>query len=443
MKFTPAAIMTLASLVGGIHAGGSLRGAMEQEPSEAIPSSTGISTESLQDELMDQQLETQKDNSLWPQESSKIRIYRGFKHDWQRTVVGFRVPHRISLLESAVEDDSFLMGQSTGVDGNFQSPEGYYSTIESPQLITKEGSVHLTWDDRTSDGAYPQANTNKKMQFKVDITDVPSNDAEHAVFLQGIKINSSCEDAKQPDGKPCNSNGFWPWRMAFNIEECNVDESRNNMICDLDVEINRAWTPSKGGLPGIEEKPLNQVLSFDVDVNFGYISGPSDTFKATRGDPTVSRGAARQRAPVSGQRIIEGVANMPQGTIAMTGMEFSFKRTGTAANTNHLGRYINTLNFDVRDVGYDAATGSLNYRWSNQVGITDTVVATDVEYKISPLLLQFGHEDATVQSGRAVGPICVDSNGAPFFSVWRRCTRGSFVSPSLGPLQTRDSVQLN
>ena len=166
MKFTTAAIMTLASLVGGIHAGGNLRGATEQGPSEAIPSLAGNSTESLQGGLIEEdwQLETQKDNSLWPRESSKIRIYRGFKHDWQRTVTGFRVPHRISLLETAVEDDRFLMGQSTGVDGNFQSPEGYYSTIESPQLITKEGSVHLTWDDRTSDSVYPQANTNKKLQ---------------------------------------------------------------------------------------------------------------------------------------------------------------------------------------------------------------------------------------------------------------------------------------
>src|SRR5690349_5989001 len=74
-----------------------------------------------------------KQNDVW--------LWQGFEHFWERTFLGFAIPHRLSKLASYIEPTTepaidaaptFSMAQSTGVDGNAMRPRGYYSVISHP-----------------------------------------------------------------------------------------------------------------------------------------------------------------------------------------------------------------------------------------------------------------------------------------------------------------------
>ena len=59
---------------------------------------------------------------------SAFRYWRGFRHEWLREVLGFRLPHRISRLHDFLDEDGFHFAQSTGVDGNFMPGSHLWTT---------------------------------------------------------------------------------------------------------------------------------------------------------------------------------------------------------------------------------------------------------------------------------------------------------------------------
>jgi hypothetical protein len=58
--------------------------------------------------------------------TGSLLLWQGFTHDWERRVVGFRVPHRISHFENYLTNPTedangtFVFAQNTGVDGNYR-----------------------------------------------------------------------------------------------------------------------------------------------------------------------------------------------------------------------------------------------------------------------------------------------------------------------------------
>ncbi len=201
------------------------------------------------------------------------------------------------------------------------------------------------------------------------------------------------------------------------------------------MDIFRAWTPNRGGLPGIEEKPLNERLSYEVQVLYTALFGSPETFRATRAERVTSRAPARQDDAPSGEASVVGAPGFRLGAVAFTGLAFDFVRTGTADNTQHLGRYVGTLDFGIDDRSYRADTGELRFGWRNQVWIPDTVVATDAAYALSVVLLQLGHPSAQVSEDAEVeGWLCANSTEeAPLLTRWERCGTSGF-----GPEQTLD-----
>ena len=46
---------------------------------------------------------------------SAFFIWKGFFHDWQRTAVGFKTPHRISTLKNYIDNMAIFEGPGTGI----------------------------------------------------------------------------------------------------------------------------------------------------------------------------------------------------------------------------------------------------------------------------------------------------------------------------------------
>ncbi|RME90166.1 MAG: hypothetical protein D6767_07265, partial [Candidatus Hydrogenedentota bacterium] len=209
------------------------------------------------------------------------------------------------------------------------------------------------------------------------------------------------------------------------------------------IDIRRAWTPNKGGFAinifGLnlgEIKPFNRVLDFDLRVYYTVIGGNNEDFSYTKGAEIIRTGTGRDSSPKSGSASIYGDAGYQTGMVALKGYGFTFSKYGTKDKNNHLGRYIGGLQFKVSDSSYSSSLGKLTYNYSMQVWVPDTVVNTNVSYSLKPILLQF-NSASKAGNKSATGSLCINSNGAPFFSVWKKCGSGD-----KGPEQSEDIVNI-
>ncbi len=404
------------------------------------PSLTPVSTVSLGDT-----------NATVDEKNHSAFIWKGFQHEWLRTVIGFKIPHRISKFDSYINnedhqvegswtsDATFTFGQSTGVDGNFMKPVGYYGAVNSPGIYTSRGNVSMSWTDNGDGGTYPKAKSVINQTVSIDLNRNILNYGNldnYAVFLRGIKLDSNCDNAKQPAGETCNSNGMWPYKMYFKIHSCG--RSYDTLNCTLTVNVYRAWTPNKGGLPLIEEKPFNDKLDFDLKVYYTVIGGDNGDFKFTEGTEFSRTGKGRDNDAKTGTKTIYGSSGYSTGTAVMTAFGFEFTKFGSKKKNNHLGRYIGKVYFRLKDSYYSSGAGYINYNYYTQVWVPDTVVNTNVTYKMKASLLQFGATGTSVAKGKsAQGSLCINSNGAPFFSKWKKCGSGD-----KGPARSEHKLQI-
>ena len=393
-------------------------------------------------------------------EDRALYLWQGYDHEWLRTVLGFRIPHRISQFDSYVADESHTgsgdgqsgdwqstanlhFGQATGVDGNFMKPLGYYGAAHAPGLHVERAEMHLTWTDEVVDvdvggTAYPRAESTRVETIEVDLARASLGYGgldQYDVVLRGVALQTTCDDNWQPPGEPCNSNGMWPYRFAVAVDECAVTDQV--LSCPLTVEMHRAWTPNRGGLPGIEEKPLNKRLDFDVRVYYAVLGGDLDRVGLQRGATVSGVGLGRDNAPFTATASITGVGagQFPQAAIGLQRFGFTLSPANGNANQNHLGRYIGGWRVRVRDLGYDPATGTVDVEHMTQLWVPDTVAETSVAYESAALLIQITG-DGSAHGGRSVeGSLCSNSSdAAPPFSTWERCGE-----PDKGPEQTHDA----
>ncbi len=419
-------------------------GGMDADTDAATDAATDTSADSAPDvpadALVDSQTDTRLPDTGALSSPQAAFLWQGFDHEWLRNVAGFRVPHRVSRLDSAVTEvfsrtdgegaAQTAFAQSTGVDGNYMDPQMRWGALSSAGLFVDHGEVTTRFTDDGSGGEYPRAMSSREMMIEVAL---PTGvDQAHAV-LRGFQLESVCDPALQPAGEPCNSNGFWPYRMSVGIAACTT--SGGSATCAVTVEIGRAWTPNRGGIRGIEEKPFNDKLTYDITVLYSVIGGGADVLAATASEAIVANAPARNNDPQVVSSVLAGARGVA-GAVGLTRFGFTFLRTGAADARQHLGRYIGRLNFGIEPGEYDPASGAIEVDHIMQVWIPDTVVATDVDYEMRSVLLVLKDADSRALAGQvADGEICRNSAPeAPLFSRWNRCGGGDF-----GPEQVEDT----
>ena len=356
-----------------------------------------------------------------------IFVWRGFDHDWLRTVAGFRTPHRVSKLHSFVSTEGgraqFAFGQATGVDGNYMRPVGHYAVLRAPGVGSVQRSVTLAWTDEVDGGRYPQACSDRGAELSVDLADaflgrVPE---QHAVVLSGFQLQSRCDPQKQPADNPRNSDGMWPFKLGVWLGEP-VREG-TTLRCPVNVHVYRAWTPMLGGLPPFEIKPLNARLDIEVTVMVTVVAGDEGALRVTRGPEVGASTSARSTREVDIDATVRGVRERyPHAVSALHGFGFELLRSSRLPMHGHLGRYLNNLRFRVEDGAYDSQRGVLEVAHRAQVWVPSTVVPTDVRCTLGSTLLQLG-PGARVRTNQQVrGQLCSNSTDqAPFFSRWCEC----------------------
>jgi hypothetical protein len=388
-----------------------------------------------------------------PDSAHGALLWQGFHHEWLRTVVGFRVPHRISLLDSYLSDESFSLlptgseqaqamfhfGQDTGVDGNYMKPIGYLAGVASPGLAVLRGEQELTFSDQGDGGMYPKAISDLQQTISVDLQQAAlayGQLSSYTMVLRGFALQLKCDDSKQPPSEPCNSNGMWPYHWHVGVADCQI--ANGKLSCPLKVQISRAWTPNKGGISGLEEKPFNQVLDFQLRVMYTVLGANSDAAHFVAPTSMTASGLGHDSSPQLVSQQVMGVGNQSYAyaVSALRGFGFTFSPSETGDKFNHLGRYIGSLLFQIRDQGYDPASGLLNHQASMQVWMPDTVAQSKVDYTMDSLVIQLQGAPGWAPPTKEVqGSLCSNSQDAPFFSTWKKCS-----DADKGPEQNQQSV---
>jgi hypothetical protein len=382
-----------------------------------------------------------------PTRSSELLLWRGYHHEWLRHVLGFRVPHRISQFDSYVRTvqkagesagGEFHFGQNTGVDGNFMKPRGYWRSVHAPGVGVLETQTRIAFTDDSDGREVPKASTRwvETVVFNLDRPEMGHGRwNNYTVVLRGVKLDITCDDRLQPQDEPCNSNGMWPYR--FHIKVGNCEHKEQQLHCDLEARIARAWTPNQGGLPPIEVKPFNDKLSFDLVVFTTAIGGPDSSFHAQTARVQPVSGRLRDEEPHMLERTVQGLPGYVNGVMAVTEFGFELSAHRDEERYQNLGRYIGAWGFGLTDLSYDNQSGLMRYMQRSQVWVPDTVVDANVTYSIGATLLQFGQGSRLSDNGVAAGQICNQSNGAPFFSAWNRCG-----DADVGPERSEDVVTI-
>lgn len=357
-------------------------------------------------------------------------IWQGFDHTWLRRALGiFALPHRVSLFRSRplqevhVESQGgvhssvlWQFGQSTGVDGDYMEPQAHVARLYAPDVAMYRGRLHFSTVDQIADRRSPRA----LARFNDGLRIPASSDFEgHAVALvRGLSFRSACMD--EPD--QCNSDGIWPYRFRVELAPCKRVGSE--WMCPATIEVGRAWTPGRGGLKYFEEKPLNERMAIEVDLDWVVLEGEGDALSSSTFVFENALGSNRQiteeeqalPVPVVGDGTYQAAA------VGLSSFGFQFyPRRGRKKDANR-GRYVAGWNLRVQDRDYDPDAGVFVVGHSGGIWLPQTVKRTGVGIELGITIAQLGHPDASVVEVPPIeGRLCSDSHEAPFFSKWTRC----------------------
>jgi hypothetical protein len=358
-------------------------------------------------------------------------IWQGFEHRWRRRAFGsFAVPHRVSRFANLVTDEQHAwtehglrssgnvsFAQSTGVDGDWMLPAAFLSRLHAPDLRVDRERRTYSFVDQVQDPDAPRA-----FRRFHDVLRVPAAEAETTAVavLGGMAIRSKCLDG---DGV-CNSDGLWPYRFAIELAPCaRVDDE---LVCPLQVEIGRAWTPNRGGVKLIEEKPVSQRMSIEIEVPIVLLSGSSSALAAT--PITFERAVGSNREQVGeAQQIpvpVHGGGRFPLATVGLTALGFAFYPAGTRHDLEQRGRYVGGWDLHVRPAAYDPTEGLFTLSHAGSIFLPRTVRRTGVGIELGMAVVQLAHPEARLDElAPTTTTLCSDGHDAPFFSRWIRCER--------------------
>ncbi len=385
-------------------------------------------------------------NNRVPTKNRAAVIWQGFEVEWLRQAAGFRTPHRFGSFTSRTTAQNHTLSQSSwratanakfefspGVDGDYARPILRYALAYGPKVAVTTGSVNFSftddvtgdYDNPNSSGRFPKAESRKHKREWIKLGKIHNHGGydNYAVVLRGVTIGIECVEG-QP-GHACNSDGIWPHRMYFSVDNCS--EKGGTLKCDFDLELFRSWTPDKGG-----GKALNDKMAFDVDIHYTIVGGndgdfhAGDTKRITRSG-TTGGSAATSMAKVrkTETRTITGRPGYDHATMGLTAFGFELSKSGSAKNRGHLGRYISGLQFTIADRGYDRSAGAMDWSYAVALWAPTTVNKSNVTYELRGKLLQFGAGSEVTSSAKtgagptevwldrsATGTACVEG---PFF----------------------------
>jgi hypothetical protein len=358
-------------------------------------------------------------------------LWQGFEHRWRRRAFGsFAVPHRVSRFANLITDEQHLLApgglrstasvafaQSTGVDGDWMVPAAFLSRLHAPDVQVRREQRTFAFADQVQDPDAPRAFRRFHEVLRVPAPDV---DTAAVVLLGGMAIRSKCLDGDDL----CNSDGLWPYRFGIELSPCaRVDDE---LVCPLQVEIGRAWTPNRGGVKLIEEKPVSERMSIEIDVPLILLSGTSEALAAT---PIVfERAMASNREQIAGaQQIpvpVPGGDRYPHATVGLTALGFEFYPAGTRNDLENRGRYVGGWDLHVRPAAYDPTAGLFTLSHAGSIFLPRTVRRTGVGIELGMAIVQLGHPDARLDElPPTTTTLCSDGDEAPFFSRWIRCDK--------------------
>ncbi len=404
-------------------------------------------------------------------------LWQGFDHEWRRFVVlprEGRVPHRISRLASYTQTDavsqsdisgSFRFAQSTGVDGNYMWPSGYWSAIYSPDVTVLQQSRQLQWTDAiNASGASnaPFATSDKTLDIQLTVPE----GSQVAAILNGIDLEVSCDNSKQPADLPCNSDGLWPYDFYVGFDQCRtvaengttMGANTRTLNCPLQIRIHRGWTPNKGGLqipPFFNEiKPLNHRLDISMTVHYSLLQGPDTALHTTYPDPFIHTRSLQNIQPMQGEHVMTWQDAFPDSRLAsgITGFGFQLHEPLAmldvwhllGSDTRRLGRYIARLRFQTDNPDLDQDHTLLTLPYSTHVWSPITVVDSLVTTRLETAILEFAENSFTGNQNRARGKLCINSTDqAPAFSRWQFCSLNHWLARWIyGNEQASDSVSI-
>lgn len=367
-----------------------------------------------------------------PVDAHTALLWTGFEHRWQRRVIGmWAVPHRVSEFDSRVVDErhwhdgealtsefTVRMAQSTGVDGDWMRPTAWFTRVYSPDLQVHRGSLRFETVDHLVDLPAPRAFSRLHRFVSLD---APLREDQVAVALvAGVTFRSRCADRRDA----CNSDGIWPYRFLVALAPCHA--RADGLVCPAMVEVGRAWTPNRGGLPGFGVKPLNQRMVLDTELHYVVLIGPRETlgwrtavFESTL--PSTRR-IVQQEQVVTGQ--VPGLSAFRVAAVGLSSFGFQFFPTGKRTKLQHRGRYLQGWGMRVRALGLDPTTETVSVGHEGGIRLPRTVRQSGVGFELGITTVLLGHPEARAElMPVAEGTLCADSEGAPFFSTWRRCGR--------------------
>ncbi len=359
-------------------------------------------------------------------------LWQGFEHTWERKALGiFAVPHRVSMFRSGpveerhehtsdgvITEAVWEFGQSTGVDGDHMSPVGYASRITAPDVQMDRGTVYFSTVDRTMNPEAPRALARFHELIRVPASNTIDG---HAVGLvRGMSFRSRCMD----DPDQCNSDGIWPFRFLVEIAPCSQVEAE--WVCPVTVEVGRAWTPNRGGVKRIEEKPVNERMAIDIELDWVVLEGHESAVSSTTVLWEKALGNNRAVNPTEAELPIpvRGGDQYPHAAVGLSSFGFVFFPTGRRDDQIQRGRYVSAWGLRIREESYDPEAGVFVLGHSGGIRLPKTVRRTGVSVELGLTVVQLGNPFATaIELDPLHGQICSDSKGAPFFSAWKRCER--------------------
>ena len=372
----------------------------------------------------------------WYSPSAPLMLWQGMDHEWRRFIVAAndgRIPHRISSLTNFLQPQAdaqwqATFAQDTGVDGNYMHP-----LTQGQKLMGIDyalNSVRFSWKDLLqesdlSQGGVPQARN--KIRYLVTLPASPSV-SQSQLALQGIDLSLQCHDSDQPADQPCNSNGMWPYLLAVQLGECDLSDGR--YFCPLEVDIYRSWTPNQGGVPGLgETKPLNQQLSYQLDVHLVAIRNPYNILAFSPVKKVQHSHDLLNYQALEHPLTLQGEAGYSNGTALIKGFGFMLTKPekvggqwiGFNPDLRQRGRYLARLQFMLNNPAYNSQTGSLNVKPAMHIWAPETVVDSRVHSMMKLQLLQTQEPSS---GHMAKGQLCLNSKAeAPFYSLWKNCNR--------------------
>jgi hypothetical protein len=364
---------------------------------------------------------------------SSAVLWSGFEHEWLRRELGFRVPHRISRFSSRVTELSeshveAKVAQSTGVDGDYMKPVLLHQRIESPGISTERGTLHLRFEDFIDLGASDaSAQTVASGTFEIERRSPEEPLQQSVALLQGFELETRC--VPKPGLPECNSNGIWPHVFEISLGDC-TDSGQTRVRCSYRVQIARAWTPARGGLPPFEIKPLNASTEYDLKIGVLLLSASGSHARFSRFESHEKRASAHQnlagsrtRLLLDGEPLSETGLSLPQATVGLHSLRFELSPRKRAQEGSFLGRYIGGLGLGATPLRYEPALGDLEIELHRALLLPRTVHDAGIEWSTGLTLIQLGHpgsklEDLTRNSFSLCAP---SSSQAPAFSRWDRC----------------------